>query len=348
MGWASKIFVAGFLVVGGICASEIVAQARPAATRENPLTETAVKAGASNGKQGQSQTGFSPGGAQIALDELAELRTRLAALEGKKGNDPRTISELKDRMSELDMRLREWIVESKDRDSAAEDLRYFSGETLALATTWIHWVAILFTVIALAIGLGNFVESRRMQKDLDRDRAQLKDEIATAKDELSRKGEVLQVEVAAALDRISKTRDKSATEMAAFRTEVDEQRLSTRRTRKFVQAVGGYFFTEALLQLLGVLHKGGALDDAGYEELRNKTKEIEARLFLRDPDLTRAEPAIHTLIALGGDDALADLVEFAGASALAPDLRSLAQQAIIRISEKRGAAAGGGSRKRKV
>jgi len=344
MGWAGKIFVAGFLVAGGgICASQMVAQARPPAAKDTPITETAVKEATSNEKQRQPQTGLSPGGAQIALDELAELRTRLAALEGKKGTDPRTISELKDRMSELEMRLREWIVESKYRDSAAEDLRYFSGETLALATTWVHWVAILFTVIALAIGLGNFVESRRMQKDLDRDRTQLKSEIADAKGELSRKGEVLQDEVAAALDSISRTRDNSAAEMAAFRTEVDEQRLSTQRTRKFVQAVGGYFFTEALLQLLGVLHKGGALNNAGYEELRNKTKEIEARLFLRDPDLTRVEPAIHTLIALGGDDALADLVEFAGASVLAPELRSMAQQAIIRMSEKRGAAAAGGS-----
>ncbi|HEY3571161.1 MAG TPA: hypothetical protein VGP73_24765 [Thermoanaerobaculia bacterium] len=264
----------------------------------------------------------SPEEAQILSDELTELRRQVSALEERKGVDSGKVSELKNRMNEFEMRLREWLAGNRYRDSLAETNERFTSESLALATTWIHWVTILFTVVVAALGLGNFLESRQLKKEFESDRVELKKEVNNA------------------LVSMNKSRDYISSEIGEFKDEIDIQRLSSERTRAFVQAVAERFFGDTLLELLGALHKGGALSAATDKELRNKTKEIEARLFLRYPDPKRAEQAIRSLMALGSEAALPDLSEFASEIATGPELKMLAHQAMMRISERRGAAKG--------
>jgi hypothetical protein len=280
----------------------------------------------------------SPGEAQILLNELIELRRQASSLEGKRGIEPDAVSDLKDRLNEVEMRLREWVAASKYRDSQAEDLKHFTGETLELATTWIHWVAILFAVVVLAIGFGNFRESQQLKKEIEKDRAELKMEVEGAKKELDSERTKLKLEIEETLKKVNVARDQSADEMAGFKEAVDDERKTSERTRIFVQAVAEHFFSDALLELLSALHKGGALEAAADKELRDKTKEIEARIFLWYPDSNRAEQAIRTLMALGSEAALPDLSGFATGTSMGDNLKALAHQAIIRISERRGAA----------
>lgn len=249
--------------------------------------------------------------------ELNALEEKIRALQREidlarepKATDAPSMLAVNKELEEISERFRILAFESTLKDSLMIANERFTSQGLTLATIWVGVVAIAFTVFVTFLGIGNFRQAKKLRDDLEKGKA--------AYEESQKAAQVIQNEI-----RVTQAGFESG------RKELEEQ---TNSTLRFAQEVAESFFSNALLELLRELQMAGALTEEADATLRNKTKEVESRIFLRHPSSERVNAAIQVLEGLGSEAAIQDLSELIEDDKTSTKTRRLATRAIAKIS----------------